>query len=247
MPARLFGRLPGHVPDSLHDLTWYVAGTLPKPPAAVAVPEVPAQSDGTAWGMDGNDNYGDCGVAAINHGFMADATATGTYGSELFPSDSNIVDYYLTYTGGQDTGVVLADFLAYVKTNGYLNGHTLQAFAPVAVHDVTTLQYTVASYDFAYTGITVTEAMMTANQAGKPWTTVDTDGEVIGGHCIPIIGYDDKNLYAVTWGGVQAITYPAWHRMSEEAWALITGEFTAGDGRGVNLAALQADLTKLKR
>ena len=64
---------------------------------------------------------------------------------------------------------------------------------------------------------------------------------------MPLVGYDDSFLYAVTWGGIAPITYPAWHSISSEAHACITGEFVArgGDGRGVNLSALEADLDKL--
>ena len=70
-------------------------------------------------------------------------------------------------------------------------------------------------------------------------------GPVIGGHCIPIIAYDSTYLYAITWGSVVAISYPAWAFMAQEAWAVISGELAAGDGHGINLAALQADLSKL--
>jgi hypothetical protein len=89
--------------------------------------------------------------------------------------------------------------------------------------------------------------MQQAFGAHQPWTTALLNEQIIGGHCVPIVGYDEQYLYAVTWGGVQAITYPAWHQIATEAWAVITGEFVArnGDGRGVSLAALRADLDRL--
>lgn len=242
-----FGLNPGYKPVGLRELPFYSAGALPKAPAKVAVPAVPAASDGTKWGMDGNDQYGDCGVAGINHGFMADAAITTE--TEPFPDDQAIVNYYLTYTGGQDSGVVLADFLKYVKTAGFLNSHTISAYAPVAEHDIPTLHFAISTYGFSYTGITVTEAMQEAFQDGEPWTLESLESPVAGGHCIPLVGYDSKYLYAITWGAVQAIDYSAWHYMSTEAWAVITGEFASkgGDNRGVNLSALQADLSKLAK
>lgn len=230
------GRLPGRIPTGLRDLGYYAAGPLPKPPAAVDVPAV------SAWGMLGNDQYGDCGVAGLEHGFMADASATRL--TESFATDAQAVSYYLNYTGGQDTGVVLSDYLAHVRKDPFY-GHKVAAYAPVAVHDIPTLQTAIALYDFAYTGIVVTQAMQEAFGEGKPWTTTTLESPVDGGHCVPIVAYDDRYLYCVTWGAVQKITYPAWHRMSDEAWAVITGELAAGDGRGVNLAALTADLDRL--
>lgn len=241
------GLNPGYKPVGLQELPFYAAGALPKAPTKVAVPTVAVQSDGTKWGMDGNDQYGDCGVAGINHGFMADASITAE--TEKFPDDQAIVDYYMTYTGGQDSGVVLADFLKYVQAKKFSDAHTITAYAPVAEHDVPTLHFAISTYGFVYTGITCTAQMQEDFQNGKPWTLESVESEVEGGHCIPLVGYDSKYLYAVTWGGVQPIDYSAWHYMSTEAWAVITGEFVAkgGDNRGVNLAALKADLSKLAK
>src|ERR1039458_3498395 len=193
------GCLPAQFPGELRDLTFYVAGSLPKPPPSVAVPVV------SAWEMLGNDQYGDCGVASLEHGFMADATVTKEVETEA--SDQQAIDYYLKYTDGQDSGVVLSQYLAYVRTNGYYE-RSITAYAPVAVHDVPTLQTAISLYDFVYTGISVTADMQTAFQNGQPWTTEQlVDSPVVGGHAVPLCGYDDSYLYAITWGGVQPITY----------------------------------------
>lgn len=239
-----FGRRAGHIPVGLRELPHYAAGSLPQPPAKVDVPQVAPDEDGTPWGILGNDAYGDCGVAGIDHGLMADAAIAGE--SEEFPRTREVVDYYLGYTQGQDQGVVLSDFLAHVRQAGFF-GHTVSAYAPVGVHDIPSLHFAVNAYGFCYTGIRVTNTMMDSFQAGKAWDMDDLLSPVAGGHCVPIIAYDSKALYAVTWGKVQPITYPAWHYMSDEAWAVITGEFTArgDDARGVSLEALQADLGKL--
>lgn len=196
--------------------------------------------------MLGNADYGDCGVAGLQHGFMAAGADTATI--EGYASDAQAVAYYLSYTGGQDTGVVLSAYLASVQQNGYY-GKTVSAYAPVTVNDIPTLQFAVNAYDFAYTGITVTQGMMDEAQGEPPWTWTmeDLTGGVLGGHCIPIIAYDSRWLYAVSWGNIVRIAYPAWHQIADEAWAVITGEVsTAGtDGHGINLAALQADLAQV--
>jgi hypothetical protein len=244
MPAFKYGRNPGYIPVGLRTLDFYYAGALPQAPAKVVVPAVGPSSDGTPWGMDGNDSKGDCGVAGINHGFMAAASVVKVTAREAWPTDQAIIDYYLTYTNGQDSGVVLADFLSYVKSKKFF-GHSITAYAPVAVHDIPTLCFAVNAYDFAYTGINVTSAMESAFQQGKPWTLEDLFSPVAGGHCVPLVGYDSDYLYCVTWGKVQPISYSAWHFISSEAWAVISGEIDEGDGRGLNLAALTADLAKL--
>jgi hypothetical protein len=164
--------------------------------------------------------------------------------TETFPDADQVIQYYLTYTGGQDTGVVLSDFLAYVRKIGFY-GHKVTAYAPVMVHDVSTLMTALWLYDAVYTGITVTQGMQDAFQNGQPWDAAAVQGEPIGGHCVPAVGYSDEGITVITWGQPQLITWPAWHTISTEAWAVITGELASGDGRGVNLAALQADLGKL--
>ncbi len=231
-----YGRLPAQFPGSVKDLTTYVAGPLPAPPSEATVPHV-------AWGMLGNDRYGDCGVAGLEHAFEADAAIANE--SESEPDDQQAIDYYLAYTDGQDTGVVLSQYLAHVRAHGYY-GHTVDSFAPVTVSDVPTLQSVVSLFGFAYTGITVTSSMEEAFGQGVPWTTSLAQGAVAGGHCVPIVGFDDSFLYAVTWGGVQPISYPAWHLIADEAWAVLTGEFVQAGGDGhVNLAALRADIDRM--
>jgi hypothetical protein len=240
VPSYRFGRLPGTIPVGLHDLTYYVAGRLPKPPAKVAVPAV------ADWNMDSNDTLGDCGVAGIDHYFKASAAVTNQ--PETFPSAQQVADYYLQYAGGQDSGVVLSSFLAYVRQNPFY-GHTVAAYAPVSKSDVRTVRFAISAYDAAYVGITVTDGMMQAVQGDGPWTWTldDITGGVAGGHCIILAGYDSNWLYGITWGQVIRIAWPAWHEIADEAWALITGEDVTAKtfGHGLNLAALQADLSRL--
>jgi hypothetical protein len=236
--AGLLGRLPALIPESLHEIEHYFAGSLPQAPASVAVPSVPV------WGMGGNDTYGDCGVIGLGHGFMAAAGDTAQ--TETFPDDAQDVSYYLAYTGGEDDGVVLSAYLGYVRANGFY-GHTVGAYVPVNAKNLSHIRFSVWAYDFCYSGISVTAEMMTAFSAGEPWTLTEAQGTPVGGHCVPVVGYDSQYLYVVTWGAIQPVAWSAWDVMTSEAWAVLTGELTAAgtDGHGLNLAALQADLARL--
>jgi hypothetical protein len=239
MPALKLGRRPALIPAGLRELPFYAAGPLPSAPPAVTVPMI---SD---WGVLGNAQYEDCGVAGLQHGFMACAAALREPAVSI--SEDQVVSYYLTYDGGRDNGVVLSQYLQYVHVTGYYS-QRVTAYAPVNVNDLSTLQFTIDAYDFAYTGITMTQAMMDAFNAGqRPWDLVMTQGQALGGHCVPLVGYDSLYLYAVTWGEIQPIAYAAWNRVADEAWAVITGsDQSAGTaGRGISLAALQADLSRL--
>ena len=250
MPDLKLGRLPAQIPAGLRDLTYYAAGPLPQAPASVAVPSV------ADWGLLANgpdptcpaypSGVGDCGIAGLEHGFMSAAADTGE--PETAATADQAVSYYFGYTGGQDSGVVLSQYLAYVRKNGYY-GRSVAAYAPVPVQDIPTLTFAIDAYDFAYVGITVTQGMMDAAEGPGPWTWTaeDAQGPALGGHCIILAGYDSNWLYGISWGQVVRIAWPAWHQMGDEAWAVITGEYgSAGtDGHGISLAALQADLGRL--
>jgi hypothetical protein len=252
MPLRQLGRRPALIPAGLRDLTYYAAGPLPAAPASVAIPQV------ADWNLLGNgpdpalpeypQGLGDCGVAGLQHGFMAAAADTGSTGT--FPDSGQAASYYMTYDDGQDNGVVLSAYLRYVQQNGYY-GLEVEAYAPVAVQDVNTLRFAINAYDFAYLGITVTQAMMDATQGPAPWTWTleEAGGEQLGGHCIIACGYDSNWIYCVTWGEIVRVAYPAWAQIGDEAWAVLTGEISSAgtDGHGLNLAALKADISKLSR
>lgn len=186
-----------------------------------------------------------CGVAGLEHGFMADAVICQE--RQGFPTTEQAVEYYLTYTSGQDSGVVLSKYLAYVREKGYY-GDRVAAYAPVNPTDVATLRSATFLYDFLYCGIVVTASMQAAFARNEPWTTATVAGGIVGGHCIPIVGFDEHYLYAVTWGAVQAISYPAWLDIADEAWAVITHQLVrrGGNGRGIDLDALTADLDRLR-
>lgn len=251
MPVRKLGRRPALIPAGLRDLTYYAAGPLPAAAASVAIPQV------ADWNLLGNgpdpalpeypQGLGDCGVAGLEHGFMA--AAADTAATETFPDSEQAAGYYLTYGDGQDNGVVLSQYLGYVEQNGYY-GLEVSAYAPVSVHDISTLRFAVDAYDFAYLGITVTQAMMDAADGPAPWTWTleETSGDVLGGHCIICVGYDSTWLYCVSWGEIVRVAYPAWHQIGDEAWAVLVGEVSSGgtDGHGLNLAALHADIGRLR-
>lgn len=236
------GRMPGRRPTGLRDLTYYAAGPLPQAPSDVQFPP------NVSWMMLGNNQYGDCGVASLEHVFMADAALTRE--SEEFPDTAQAVDYYLKYTGGQDSGVVLATYLLYVHKNGYY-GHKVGAFAPVHVQDLSTLRFSIWAYGAAYCGIVVTTAMQQAFKNHEPWTVKTLDSSVVGGHAVPFVGYSEGFFYLVTWGGIQSLSYAAWAEMTHlgdtEAFAVLTGELKDhnGDDRGISYSALATDLSRL--
>jgi len=63
---------------------------------------------------------------------------------------------------------------------------------------------------------------------GQPWARAT--GQQLGGHAVPIVGYDADNVYIVTWGKVQSMTWGCYSDVVEEAWAAILPEWLSSAG-----------------
>ena len=138
------GKLDPKRPAGLHQLAFYQGSPLPVAPDTVAVPNV------DNWGILGNDTHGDCTFAGIVHARMANAAFLGI--TETFPSDTDVVNAYLSYTGGADAGAVEADLLKFWQGNG-LFGSKLSAFAPTDHADLDELRSVIANFGLAYIGV----------------------------------------------------------------------------------------------
>lgn len=233
------GKLAPERPEGLHMLAFYQTSPLPTPPAKVEVPAV------ANWEMLGNEKYGDCTFAGIVHAKMATAKVLGI--NEAVPTEEQVVGSYLNYTHGQDTGCVEATLLQYWQKNELFGGK-IAAFAPTDHADLIELKSVIAHYGLAYIGVTLPSVSETQFQNHQPWALTHTpaDNNIIGGHCIILVGYDETYFYAITWGSVQKIEYTWLQSYMDESWAIITPEIVEkGQYGDMRLADLLADIEKL--
>ncbi|MBO1413559.1 hypothetical protein [Streptomyces sp. FH025] len=238
--AGKFGKLAPQFPEALKDFTAYAKAPLPPPPASVDW-----ATNVATWPMDGNDQYGDCTMAAAAH--MIQSWNAQTKMKDAEPTEQQVVEEYKRLSGGQDTGLVESNVL---KTwhRGGLWGNKAVAYAPVNVHDKTALQQTIALFGGVYVGIQVPANAQEQFAEGEPWT-LDPGWQqqsIVGGHAIPLLGYDDDWIYAITWGGVQRIAWDWWFTYADEAWAVLSQEYKeVGEVNGIDLATLTADLKQV--
>lgn len=231
------GKLAPVIPSGLNMLASYLTSPLPDAPETVAVPNV------ANWDMLGNDKYGDCTFAGMVHAFMA--TASEESEAESFPDTGQTVTAYLIYTNGQDAGAVESDLLQAWKSKSILNRQLL-GYAPVPVSNLDEIKQVIHTFGVCYIGIKVPAACETQFQQHQPWSITNTpaDDQILGGHCIILVGYDSQYFYAVTWGTVQQVEYNWLTQYMDEAWAIITPEVSQGYN-GLNLAQLQQDIEAL--
>jgi len=211
----------------------YAATPLPAPAYPVDV------SGGiTAWGMDGNDQYGDCTFAGRLHYQMAKAAA----GREPMPTETaaELVAEYLAYDGGQDVGANIADLLLY-----WYKQNKILAFAPVDHTDPAAVDAAVQAFHGCYVGVNLTDDANDLFTKGLPWTVVlGEQPDPSEGHCVVRVAADGHSLDTyVTWGALQPATRDWSAACLAEAWVLITSE----DAQAANLdiAALRADIDAL--
>jgi hypothetical protein len=235
------GKLAPQFPTALKELRSYTTEPLPAAPATVDY-----ATNVSTFPMDGNDQYGDCTMAAAAH--LIQSWNAQVDVTMPVPTPTQVVAEYLKLSGGADTGLVESQVLKTWMSSG-LWTNKIAGYAAVNVHSLDSLKQAIAYFGGVYVGIQVPTNAMNQFQAGQPWTLV-TDWQnqgIEGGHAIPILGYDDQWMYCITWGSVQPMAWDWWSAYGDEAWVVLSEEYeNAGHPvDGIDLAALQADLANI--
>lgn len=240
------GRLAPH-PERTHPrlhLGDYLTAALPAPPTATDW-----YSHVHDWPVFLNDRIGDCTEAMVGH--LIEAASTYGQGQTVEISDQDVLTAYERVSGynpadpSTDNGAVLQDVYGDWKAQG-VGGHKSLAYAQVDVTSDDEIKQAITLFGAAGLGIVVTENMMTDFNAGASWTRAT--GQDLGGHAVPAVGYDANNVYVVTWGRVQAMTWQCLHTVTEEGWVAVLPEWFSAKGsdpQGLDLYALGEDLHEL--
>ena len=198
------------------------------------------------WGMMGNDQYGCCGVAGAGH-LILDWTTNA--GKPVKLTAKQIIKAYLKYTGGQDNGVCLLDFLKYWRTKG-LCGHKIVAFMAIDTKNLTEIKEGINLFGGLYMGFSLPDYVVpdSGNWDIIPWNNTDNPPDPNNGHCIMSPGYK-TDIDGVTWGIKKPISVPFVQKYADEGYAIVTQDWIDKQGKspsGLNLKGLLADLTAIK-
>jgi hypothetical protein len=226
---------------------YLIAGVLPPAPKAY-------QWDGSlsAWGMMQNDTIGDCTCAAAGHLEMAWTEDN----NDLFtPTDQEIVAAYSAITGyvpgnaATDVGAACLDVLNYWRNSG-IAGHQIIAYTSIEPWQQNFLKDATYLFGGLYIGL----GLPISAQTMTDWDITkssDVTGNGVpyswGGHCVPVIGYDQEWVYVITWGQVMRMSWRFQIAYCDEFYAVISNDFLK-DGvapTGFNLSALQNDLAAI--
>ena len=230
-----YGRRPATRPAALADLAVYAQGKLPVPPPTVEVPPGP-------FPIDGNDTYGDCVMAGVDHLNRAwDKMFDQRTG---LPPEQAIVAEYLKLSPG-DEGLVESELLMRWHREGLFGEH-IAGYAPVPPHDLLQLHQGVAFYGGLMLGIECGPPQQEQFAKNETWTYTGSEEEE--GHCVVGLGYGPVGgIHVATWGGIAVLSAGYLAHKLREAWVVLSHQLVEArkDTLGLDLKTLEADLKRV--
>lgn len=224
---------------------------------AVLLPKIPATFghyaalEGQQLGVLGNDAYGDCVQAGAAHIVMLWYAEQNK--AIRFTEANTLMDYEVA-TGFNpldpvsDQGTDMSQYADFWRKTGIRDGdgkaHFLAAYLRL---DVSSLQQVnEACYFFGTVGLGVQLPASAMDQfdAGQPWDVPLSGEQILGGHYVPLVGFDGTFYYVVTWGKLQKVTGAFLNRYLDEALAYLSEDMLSGGLSidGFNLDQLRSDL-----
>jgi hypothetical protein len=203
----------------------------------------------TVWGMDGNDEWSDCGAAAPDHGNMAKANNVALLGTLGQPKYAGTLPTYWAYGLSQgetgtppaqpnqpDQGVTNNSWLGWLYTEGIIDG-----YGEVPLDE---LDSYAQDFNGLLLGLELDDDAESDFEASPPIPWGSSPGDTPDpqeGHDTWLIKlHADGSGSLITWGGLQPFTLDFRQQNITDAWAILDAE--DAKRTGVNWAALQGAL-----
>lgn len=208
---------------------------------------------GLPFTMLGNDQYGDCVEAEFAHQLQIWITRAG---GKFTPDSTNVLGAYSALTGfnpnvpGTDRGTDMLSACNYWRSTG-MNGFEIDSFLEVNPLIRSDVQDCIAYYGGLDIGIQMPLSAQAQSSPTGKWHVTSGPSSVAGswgGHCVVLCGYDAQNLYAVTWGYIQSMTWQFFQTYCDEAFVMLAHEWIENTGAspgGIAWGKLMADMANL--
>jgi hypothetical protein len=252
MPTLKLGKKPAT--DDSRDLLFSTYLDATKLPAVPTQFGHEALFGPKAWGMLGNDEWGDCAWAGPAHETML---LTKEGGKPASFTTAGVLSDYSAGTGFDphsgapghnptDKGSDVRAVLKYRRKTGIIDAaekrHKIGAFVKLEPKNLTHVYQALYLFQAVGIGIEFPGTAMEQFNEGKPWSVVP-GAQIEGGHYVCCVG-KRANIDIVTWGALQQMTVEFFEQYCDEAWVYIsTEDLSKGeDPDGFNLTQLRADL-----
>jgi hypothetical protein len=210
------------------------------------------------WGMDGNDQWGDCTCADPAHRLML-WTAQGS-GKIVVATTAETLALYSAVTGfnpndpSTDQGSDLPTVAAYLDKTGFTVGGKVYketAWGTINPANTDHWKWAICIFGCVPIGINIQQAQVDQFNAGQPWDYVP-GSPIVGGHDVLLVEYQpDGSVQLITWGmrwpATAAFMDPA-NGIVDEVVPAVSSYFLTPSGvapSGVNLTAMLTDLHSL--
>lgn len=165
------------------------------------------------FGIDGNDQYGDCVFADVAHRIMV-RTAQAGQGKIVIPTTGETLELYSEVTGftpndpNTDQGGDLVTTAQYMQKTGMLiNGvrHTEDGNGVIDPSNLDHIRWAICLFGCAPFGLNLPQSAEDQFNAGDPWDYV-AGSPILGGHDVLGVEYRPESLpsnpgwLVVTWG-----------------------------------------------
>ena len=241
MSAVRFGKHPPRVDYRTLSFKNYLTAALAPPPASYNVltqvySNLGVSTPGALFPMDGNDQYGDCTIAALAH---AITVYQGLVKKKTILPSKSAVKLYLKLTGGVDSGLDELNVLNYWQSNA-VEGEKILAFTKLDPKNHTHVMQAINLFGGVYLGFQVQQNCEQEFNAKQPWTPGPLTND---GHAVYAVAYDANGVTVLTWGSTQQATWAWWDECVDEAYAILPpAAETPGFAPGFDFAQLKADL-----
>jgi hypothetical protein len=186
--------------------------------------------------MDGNDQYGDCTMAAAAH---AITVYNGLTKSKMIMDQSTLLKLYFQLTGGIDSGLDEMKVLNFWQSTG-IDAQKILAFVSIEPKDHVHVQQAIKLFGGVYLGFQVQVDAEKEFDAKKPWTPGKLTKD---GHAVYAVAYDQTGVTVLTWGNTQKATWAWWDECVDEAYGVLPPNAERkGFAPGFDFAQLKADL-----
>lgn len=245
------GKLPAKKGAVKLKLSKYLTAELPEPPEEFGDEYLIKH-----WPALGNNRYGNCVIASKGH-IIPMWCAEG--GKEVKFSTKNVLADYSAITGfnpcdpSTDNGTYMSDAAKYFYKTGYADAknerHKIDAYLSITPGDVH--EHRIALYLFGAVdiGFSVPAYCMRQFALGQVWDVCDTNDNIQGGHCVPLVARRNGMFTCATWGKLQQMTDEFLEKYEDEAIVYLSPEMFGEDkitNEGFDYEQLKADLEALK-
>jgi hypothetical protein len=240
-----FGKLAPKLDSRTLKLSNYLSSSLPPPPDKFDVlnrvyGNLNFSDTGKIFPMDGNDQYGDCTIAALAH---ADTVFDALGGERIIMSEEDVIKLYFDLSGGEDSGLVELDVLKYWK-NHSINKDKILAYVNVNPHNHEHVKQSIFLFGGNYLGFSVPTQCMDEFEQHKVWTP---GKNIEGGHAVYAVAYDSETVTVLTWGAIQKGLWDWWDNQVDEAWAILPEEAKQSSfALNIDFVQLEKDLRSVR-